>query len=100
VDHDPEHAAAGRRLADPLGDVGREAAPDEARERGAILGEDADGGVLRSRQLARGVEDEVQHALRVELGDDLTADVGDAPQTLAARSGVELSRARLHRGEF
>ena len=94
ADQHPEDPAAAGQLADRamgvLVDTGRE----EALEALAPLVEHADGRVARARQLARDLEQALEHRLGIELGDERPPDVQQAPQPPLIHGIVLVGRPR------
>ena len=73
-----------------LADAGRQ----EALEALAPLVEHADGRVARARQLARDLEQALEHRLGIELGDERPPDVQQAPEPLLIHGIVLVGRPR------
>ena len=78
-DEHAEHAATAGEVADGAMDVFIDTRRQEALEGLAPLVEYADGGVARTRQLARDVEQTLEHRIGVELGEERPADVQQPP---------------------
>ena len=82
VDEHAEDAAPARQVADRAVRLGVDAARDEALELAPVAVEDAERGVPRAGDLARRLEDLVEHGLQVELRQQAAADVDQAPEPL------------------
>ena len=96
LDQQPEHAAAARQVAD-LG-ARRRVDPrgQESLERAALLVEHADRRIARAGQLARRLEQPLQHDLGVQLGHERAARF----QQALCLVGVESAVAVVHRAAF
>ena len=108
ADQHPEDAAPARQFADGAMGVLVDAGGQEALKALAPLVEHADGRVARARQLARDLEQALEHRLGIELGDERPPDLQQAPEPLlihgivlrraAARMCHRASQSRLHAG--
>ena len=70
-----------RQVTDPGAGLRVDAGGQKALEAFAALVEHADRRVARAGQLARDLEQPLQHGLHVELGDERAPDVEQSPET-------------------
>ena len=106
-DQHPENPAAAGQVADGAMGVLVDAGREEALEALAPLVEHADGRVARARQLARDLEQALEHRFGIELGDERPPDVQQAPEpplihgiVLVGRRArcLRIARSRLQAG--
>ena len=82
IDQHPEDPTPARQVADRPVRLGVDAARDEPGQLPPVVVQDPERGVLRAGQLARDIEQPVQHLLEAQLGDQGAAHVDQQAQTL------------------
>ena len=98
-DQDAEHAAPAREVADRAVGLLVDPGGEEALELLAALVEHADRGVARAGELARDLEQPLEHRLGVEHGDERAADVDQASQAVFVHAGRRPSMTRAERAD-
>jgi hypothetical protein len=93
-----QHSVAAGQRPDPPRLLLVDAEGDEPRQLGAVVGEDAEGGVAGVGEFAGGAEDAPQHGVRIELGEHVARQLhhrsgGGVHQPAGRSSRVSASRA-------
>jgi len=97
LDQESEDPAPARQVADRAVRRLVDATGQELRQLAAALVEDAERRVARPGQLARGLEDAIEHQIEIELGQEAPPDLDEAGEAVVVAERLEHGRRRAAR---